>query len=449
MYYDETKITVQAGKGGDGCVSFRRESMVPRGGPDGGNGGRGADVILRVNRHLNTLQHFQHKTKFVAQDGDPGHNKDMTGKSGETLYIDVPPGTVVRDAATNEIIGDLTDNDSEMRVARGGRGGRGNPTFATSTHQAPLIATNGNPGEYRELLLEMKLIADIGFVGMPNAGKSTLLSVLTAAKPKIASYPFTTLVPNLGVAAIDEGRTVVVADIPGLIEGASQGLGLGHEFLRHIERTRVLIHLIDGMSEDPLKDYETIQAELKAFGHGLDTKPQVLAISKMDLPDARASYELYGPELKAMSAKYAVLSDEYYQFSPQHADIIAFSSASSENVKRLINTAVQVLDSLPPLKETPIVPVIAMTDAEGDTFQIKRERGGFRVISRYLEHKAQITRWDLYQATEKFQVALDRSGVSSALLKAGVEPGDMVFIGDFELEWQDETQVDYGLYEQK
>ena len=449
MYYDETKITVQAGKGGDGCVSFRRESMVPRGGPDGGNGGRGADVILRVNRHLNTLQHFQHKTKFVAQDGDAGHNKDMTGKSGETLYIDVPPGTVVRDAATNEIIGDLTDFDSEMRVARGGRGGRGNPTFATSTHQAPLIATNGNPGEYRELLLEMKLIADIGFVGMPNAGKSTLLSVLTAAKPKIASYPFTTLVPNLGVATIDEGRTVVVADIPGLIEGASQGLGLGHEFLRHIERTRVLIHLIDGMSEDPLKDYETIQAELKAFGHGLDTKPQVLAISKMDLPDARASYELYGPELKAMSAKYAVLSDEYYEFSPQHADIIAFSSASSENVKRLINTAVQVLDSLPPIEETPIVPVIAMTDAEGDTFQIKRERGGFRVISRYLEHKAQITRWDLYQATEKFQVALDRSGVSSALLKAGIEPGDMVFIGDFELEWQDETQVDFGLYEQK
>ncbi|MCW1967075.1 MAG: GTPase ObgE [Anaerolineae bacterium] len=443
MYYDEVKISVRAGKGGDGCVSFRREAMVPRGGPDGGNGGRGGDVILRVNRHLNTLQHFQHKTKFIAEDGENGRNKDQTGKSGEAMYIDVPPGTVVRNAESNAVIGDLTGDGDELCVARGGRGGRGNPTFATATNQAPLIATNGNPGEAQELLLEMKLIADIGFVGMPNAGKSTLLSVLTAAKPKIAAYPFTTLVPNLGVAKISEDRSVVVADIPGLIEGASQGLGLGHEFLRHIERTRVLIHLIDGMSEDPIKDYQTIQAELAAFGHGLAQKPQVLAITKMDLPDARAAYELYGAELRALSAVHVAEWEKAAKTELPKLDILAISAATGENVRRLIITAVQLLEVLPPPEEKPILPVIQMTESEGDTFQIKRDRGGFRVISRYLEHKAMITRWDLYQATEKFQVALDRSGVSSALLKAGIEPGDMVFIGDYELEWQDESKIDY------
>jgi GTP-binding protein len=434
MFYDDAKIAVRAGKGGDGCVSFRREAMVPRGGPDGGNGGRGGDVILRVNRHLNTLQHFQHKNKFFAEDGDNGRGKDQTGKSGETLYIDVPPGTIVMNAETRAIIGDLTQDNDELLTAKGGRGGRGNATFASATNQTPMIATNGDLGESVELVLELKLIADIGFVGMPNAGKSTLLSVLTSAKPKIAPYPFTTLVPNLGVAQIDADRTVVLADIPGLIAGASEGAGLGHEFLRHIERTRVLIHVIDGMSEDPVNDFATIQAELRAFGHGLDDKPQVLAMSKMDLPDAQAAHEIY---------KDAIVALNTHAPADLAPSIIAFSSATGENVRHLLNTTVHLLDSLPPLEDTPIIPVIEMEKGEDNSFEIRRERGGYRVFSDYLVRKAQMTRWDLYEATERFQRSLDRSGVAGALLKLGIEPGDMVYIGDYELEWQDETKFDF------
>ena len=423
MFYDQALISVKGGHGGDGCVSFRHESMTPRGGPDGGNGGRGGDVILRVNRHYNTLQHFQHQAKFEAKIGKYGMGKDMTGRSADTLYVEVAPGTVVRDVKTNDIVADLTLEGSEFIAARGGRGGRGNATFKTSTNQAPEIATLGSPGESRELSLELKIIADIGLVGMPNAGKSTLISVVTDAKPKIANYPFTTLVPNLGVARVGEMRTVVVADIPGLIEGASLGKGLGDEFLRHIERTRVLIHLIDGESEDPLRDYATVNAELAAFGHGLAEKPQVVGMSKMDLPDARAAFELF--------------------IQKNIPDVIPFSSASTENVRKLLNLTVQILDDLPPIPIEDFTPVISM-DAEDDfSFTIKRTGGGWRVNSRYLEERAKITRWDLDEATQRFQIALDRSGVGDALMKAGIEPGDIVFIGDGELEWPDETQIDY------
>ena len=424
MFYDEAQISVKGGHGGDGCVSFRHESMTPRGGPDGGNGGRGGDVILRVNRHFNTLQHFQHQALFEAEMGKYGKGKDMTGRSADALFVNVPPGTVVRDQKTNDILADLTLPDSEYIAARGGRGGRGNATFATSTNQAPEIATLGSPGEERVLTLELKIIADIGLVGMPNAGKSTLISVLTDAKPKIANYPFTTLVPNLGVARVGDLRTIVIADIPGLIEGASQGKGLGDEFLRHIERTRVLIHLIDGESEDPLKDFETVNAELKAFGHGLAEKPQVIGMSKMDLPDARAAFELF-----------------VHKNIP---DVIAFSSASNENVRLLLNRAVQILDDLPPLPVSDYTPVITMDTEDDYTFTIKRTGGGWRVNSRYLEERAKITRWDLDEATQRFQIALDRSGVGDALLKAGIQPGDIVFIADGELEWQDESQMDFA-----
>lgn len=285
MFYDEAQITVVAGRGGDGVVSFRRESMVPRGGPDGGNGGRGGDVILIVNRHLNTLSPFRYQRRFVAPDGKPGRGKNQTGRSGKPLYISVPPGTVVRDASTGAVIADLVARDQQAIVARGGRGGRGNAMFATPSNQAPQMAENGAPGETRDLILTLKLIADIGFVGMPNAGKSTLLAALTAAKPKIADYPFTTLQPNLGVAEIDTTRTVVLADIPGLIEGAHLGHGLGIRFLRHIERTRLLAHLVDvspASGRDPVQDFEVVLKELESFSPELAAKPMLVVATKMD-----------------------------------------------------------------------------------------------------------------------------------------------------------------------
>lgn len=436
MFYDQATIRVRAGKGGDGANSFRREAFVPRGGPDGGNGGRGGDVILVVNRHLNTLSRFQHKRKFEAEDGRNGGGKDMTGRSGKPTYVEVPPGTVVRDADTHVVLGDLTQPEQQLVVVKGGRGGRGNAVFATPTNQAPRIAENGAPGEARTLRLELKLIADIGIVGLPNAGKSTLLSVLTAAKPKIADYPFTTLRPNLGVATVGDDRTVVLADIPGLIEGASDGVGLGHDFLRHIERTRVLIHLLDGMSDDPLRDYATINAELDAFGHGLADKPQVVAMTKMDLPDARAAFELYVKE--GLIADGRVAGDDepsplVLRRTPPAA--LPISSATGDGVRELLNRAVRVLDALPPLEVEEPEPVLALSADEAPAFDIVREGGGFRVISPMLERKVLMTRWDLDDSVAMFQRTLQGSGIGPELERLGIQPGDVVYIGDYEMEW--------------
>src|SRR5512135_1129302 len=284
MFFDTAQIQVTAGDGGNGAVAFRREKYVPFGGPSGGDGGHGGSVILVVDPRLSTLSAFQHKTKFAARRGDNGRNKDQTGHSGADLRIPIPPGTVVRDADTGLLVADLTAPGAEVRVARGGRGGRGNARFATSTNQAPRMAENGEPGESRTLMLELKLIADVGIVGLPNAGKSTLLASVSAARPKIADYPFTTLEPYLGVATLDDETTLVLADIPGLIEGASRGAGLGHEFLRHIQRTRVLIHLLDGESADPVADYSQINSELALFDPRLAEKPQIVALNKIDQP---------------------------------------------------------------------------------------------------------------------------------------------------------------------
>ncbi len=441
MFYDQATIYVKAGKGGDGASSFRREAMVPRGGPDGGNGGRGGDVILVVNPHMNTLMHFQHRRKFEADDGRNGRGQDMTGRGGKPNYIDVPLGTLVRDAATDRILGDLTRPDQQLIVAKGGRGGRGNSMFATSTNQAPRMAENGAPGETAQIKLELKLIADIGIVGLPNAGKSTLISVLTEAKPKIADYPFTTLQPNLGVAKVDEGRTTVLADIPGLIEGASAGVGLGHDFLRHIERTRVLIHLIDGMSEDPIKDYDTINAELIAFGHGLGDKPQIIALTKMDLPDARAAFELYVNEGKMTDAVRFTFDDleenvkRTASASQLPIPLLAISSATGEGARTLLNRAVQVLDLLPPVEVIEPDPVIEFDPEQHNEFTIVREGGGYRVVSAMLERKVLMTRWDLDDAVAAFQRALQRSGIGPQLERLGIQPGDMVYISDYELEW--------------
>ncbi|MBX6423756.1 GTPase ObgE [Thermosulfurimonas sp. F29] len=287
-FVDRVKIHVKAGDGGHGCVSFRREKYVPRGGPDGGDGGDGGDVILVADSQLHTLYDFYHRVHFRAENGRPGMGKKMTGRDGEDLILRVPVGTVVRDAETGEILGDLVQPGQRLVVARGGKGGRGNARFATPTNQAPRYAEPGKPGEERWLVLELKLIADVGLVGLPNAGKSTLLSRISAARPKIADYPFTTLQPNLGVVSLSDERTFVVADLPGLIEGAHQGVGLGLEFLRHVERTRVLLQLVDAASPDPLHDFEVVEREMAHYQPELLRKPRAVALNKIDLIPERA-----------------------------------------------------------------------------------------------------------------------------------------------------------------
>ncbi len=298
MFIDQAEIEVKSGKGGNGMVHFRREKYVPRGGPDGGDGGRGGDVILQVRPTLNTLSAFRFTTRFAADDGKGGGGNNKSGKSAGNLVIPVPPGTVVYDAYSGELIGDLTAPDEELVICKGGRGGRGNTHFKNSIQQVPRTAENGEPGEEKRLRLELKLIADIGLVGVPNAGKSSLLTALTNAKPKIAAYPFTTLEPNLGVASIDEDTHIVLADIPGLIEGAAGGAGLGHDFLRHIQRTRVLIHLLDGLGTDPLADFAQINSELALFDPRLAQKPQIVALNKIDQAEVQERWPKIKKELK-------------------------------------------------------------------------------------------------------------------------------------------------------
>ena len=281
-FIDTAQIHVRAGDGGSGIISFRREKYIPKGGPDGGNGGRGGDIIFRANRHLGTLLDFQYRRNYRAADGGHGAGARKTGKSGGSVIIEVPVGTVIRDTTTQGLLGDLVRHGEELLVARGGRGGRGNAEFATSTNQAPRQYEPGGEGEERNIELELKLIADVGLVGLPNAGKSTLISVISAARPKIADYPFTTLVPNLGIVQVDGGQGFVVADIPGLIEGAHLGKGLGIQFLRHIERTRVLVFLLDGTREDPKADFALLLKELKLFKADLAKRPRLIAITKAD-----------------------------------------------------------------------------------------------------------------------------------------------------------------------
>lgn len=282
QFVDEVTIEVRGGNGGNGCVSFRREKYVPKGGPDGGNGGNGGRVLVRADRHLTTLLDFKYRAKYAAERGEHGRGKKQDGKRGSDLILKVPCGTIVRDVASGMILGDLTHDGEEIVAARGGRGGRGNAEFATSTDQAPRRAEEGGIAEERTLHLELKLLADVGLVGLPNAGKSTLISVISAAKPRIADYPFTTLVPNLGIVRVAEGRSLVVADIPGLIEGAHRGKGLGIQFLKHVERTRVLVFLLESISPDPKKDFMVLLNELKAFDPALAKKPRIVVITKMD-----------------------------------------------------------------------------------------------------------------------------------------------------------------------
>ena len=295
-FIDEAIITVQSGDGGSGCVSFRREKFIPRGGPDGGDGGKGGDVVLRTTLRKRTLQHFQFKRQFKAKNGSGGQGKQKTGKNGHDLIIEIPPGTLVSNSETEQILKDLTKPDETFIAAKGGRGGQGNRRFKTSKNRAPRFSQPGEPGETLTLKLDLKLLADVGIIGLPNAGKSTLISFISSAKPKIGNYPFTTLSPNLGVVQTPWGEPFVVADIPGLIEGAHKGAGLGIKFLRHIERTRILVHLIDVLSvdpEDPLKVYYTINNELAMYSSGLAKKPQIVVLNKLDIPDADESANIF------------------------------------------------------------------------------------------------------------------------------------------------------------
>ena len=418
MFFDRARIFVKAGAGGNGVVAFRKEKYVPRGGPNGGNGGRGGTIILFVDPGLNTLYHLQTNVHHRAERGDHGGGANRTGANASDLRIPVPPGTIVRNAETNEIVADLIHPGQEAIVARGGRGGRGNAAFKTARNTAPRIAEKGEPGEDAWLELELKLVADAGIIGVPNAGKSTLLSRVSAARPKIADYPFTTVEPLLGVAEIDY-RPLVLVDIPGLLEGAHEGVGLGLEFLRHIERCRVLIHLLNGASPDPIGDFEAVNQELTLFNPAIAEKPPLVVLNKLDLPDAQALW----PTVEAAMARYDLPA-------------MAISAATGEGVVEMLRRVRSLLDALPPLEETleSLPELIPAPDRRA--FQIDQiEEGVWLVEGAEIEKVVKMTNWDYYEAGLRFQRVLNALGIKQALIEAGIEDGDSVRIGDIELVW--------------
>lgn len=419
MFIDEALIYVRSGRGGNGMVHFLREKFVPRGGPDGGDGGRGGDVIFEVVPTLNTLQSFRYKHKYIAESGANGGTTNKTGKSAPDLVIPVPPGTILYDADSQEMLADLTHAGERLVVCKGGRGGKGNQHYATSRNQAPRMAEKGEPPQEKNLRLELKLLADVGIVGVPNAGKSTFLAAVTNATPKIADYPFTTLEPNLGVANLDLEHTLVLADIPGLIEGAHQGVGLGDAFLRHIQRTKVLIHLLNGLSEDPVGEFGQINAELALFDASLADKPQIVAFNKMDLPDVQERW----PEVKA---KVEALGYE----------ILPISAATHENLEQVLWKAQMLLQNLPEPEVEEAIPVYKPAE-DPRNFTIMREEAGWRVKGAAIERAAEMTYWEHESSLRHFHRLMERLGVDEALREAGIEEGDSVFIGDYELEWQD------------
>lgn len=420
MFIDHTEIYVSSGKGGDGIIHFRREKYVPHGGPDGGDGGRGGDVILEVKTTLNTLSAFRHVRRYVADNGKRGGRNNRYGKSADDLILFIPPGTVIYDTETNEILGDLTDPGQQLLICKGGRGGRGNTHFKNSRHQTPRTAEKGEPPTEKNIRLELKLIADIGLIGIPNAGKSTLLSVLTNAQPKIAAYPFTTLEPNLGVAAIDDYESVVLADIPGLIEGASEGVGLGHSFLRHIQRTRVLIHLLDGLSDDPIADFSQINTELALFDTRLGEKPQIVALNKIDQPEVQERW----PEIKA-------------ELEKRGHEIMSISALARTDTRKLLLKAVQKLAETPTLEEVAPLPVYRV-ETDPNEFEISREDdAGWRISGAAIERAAAMTYWEHYGSIRRFQKVMQALGIEKALNKAGIKVGDTVYVGEYELEWQE------------
>jgi len=428
MFLDRVKIFVKAGAGGDGAATFRTEAHVPRGGPDGGDGGRGGSIHVRVDAGQTTLRDFRFKHHFKATSGGRGSGSRRHGAAGDELTLDVPPGTAIFDDETGELLADLVAVGQVAMIARGGRGGLGNTHFKTSTHQAPKHAQKGEPGEERWLRLELRLIADIGLVGLPNAGKSTLLAALTAATPKIADYPFTTLEPNLGVmdlAADDptgDERRPTIADVPGLIEGASSGAGLGHAFLRHVERTRILVHLVDGAGRDPAWDHDVIREELRAHDPALLEKPIIVAFNKLDEPAAVKAW----PAFRA--ARLAA-----------GEDVLAISAVDGTGLDALRDRIAAILQSgeelgAPP---EPAGVVVHRIEAMGDGFSVERlEDGVYRVRGKRIERIAAQTNFEVEESAERFQRDLAKLGIDAELRRAGIVTGDLVRIGATELEWE-------------
>lgn len=435
MFLDQVAIDVKAGKGGDGMVAFRREKYVPDGGPAGGDGGRGGDVVLVVDEGLRTLLDFRFNRHFKAQPGENGMSKGMHGRGSEDTYVKVPQGTTVRDADTGALIGDLIEDGQTLVVAKGGRGGRGNIRFASPRNPAPEIAENGEPGQERRIELELKVLADVGLVGFPSVGKSTLLSVISAARPKIGAYHFTTLVPNLGMVNTSDGRSFVAADLPGLIEGASQGVGLGTQFLRHIERTRVILHVIDmsGMEgRDPYEDYLTINHELATHNLRLLERPQLIVANKMDMPDAEENLR----EFKAKLA--AEKEDEFADDIP----IFPVSGVTKQGLEALLNTTADLLEMTPEFllyDDEEVEDVVNYGyQSEGPEFQIDREPDATWVLSgEKIEKLFQMTNFDHDETVMRFARQLRSLGVDEALRARGAKDGDIVRIGEFEFEFVD------------
>lgn len=422
MFIDRAKIYVKGGNGGNGMSSFRREKFVPKGGPSGGDGGRGGDVILVVDANINTLMDFRYKRKFVADNGVNGQTSNMHGRGAEPLYIKVPPGTIVKDELTGEIVADLTEIGQEAVVAKGGRGGRGNARFVTSVHRAPTFAEKGEPGSECNLMLEMKLLADVGLVGYPSVGKSSIISRVSAAKPEIAAYHFTTLTPVLGVVSVGEGQNFVLADIPGLIEGAHEGVGLGHDFLRHIERTKVIIHVLDvsGLEgRNPIEDYEKINNELSLYSERLVKRPQIVAANKMDLPESQANYE-------KVAAYLAKLGREIYPIS----------AATGEGLTQLMQRAMQLLDEyMEEPEETTDTKVYEAAPAE--EFVIRRDDDGAYVVEgKDIERLVAMINFDNDEGVRRFQLIWRRLGIEEALRSKGIQEGDTVRIRDMEFEFK-------------
>ncbi|MGT2742238.1 GTPase ObgE [Streptococcus plurextorum] len=435
MFLDTAKISVKAGRGGDGMVAFRREKYVPDGGPWGGDGGKGGSVIFKVDEGLRTLMDFRYNRKFKAQDGEKGMTKGMHGKGAKDLIVLVPQGTTVRDAETGKVLTDLVEHGQEFVIARGGRGGRGNIRFATPRNPAPEIAENGEPGEERQLELELKILADVGLVGFPSVGKSTILSVVSAAKPKIGAYHFTTIVPNLGMVRTKSGESFAMADLPGLIEGASQGIGLGTQFLRHIERTRVILHVIDmsaSEGRDPYEDYVQINTELETYNLRLMERPQIIVANKMDMPEAEENLKIFKEKLAA----------NYDEFDEQPM-IFPISSLAHQGLDNLLEATAELLDRT---EEFLLYSEEDMQDdeayygfsADERPFEITRDDDAAWVLyGEKLERLFVMTNMERDESIMKFARQLRGMGVDEALRERGAKDGDIVRIGNFEFEFVD------------
>lgn len=420
MFYDRAKIYVKAGDGGSGAVSFRREKYVPLGGPNGGDGGRGGDIILEADEGLRTLVDFRYRRHYKAERGEHGQGKDRHGKNAEKLILRIPVGTVIKDAESGEILGDLTKHGQRLTVAYGGRGGKGNARFVSNINKAPAVAEKGEPGEERWIILELKLLADVGLVGFPNVGKSTLISRVSAARPKIADYHFTTLVPNLGVVDVDD-FSFIMADIPGIIEGAHAGAGLGHEFLRHIERTKLLLHILDisgAEGRDPLEDFRIINRELKLYSPALALRPMIVVPNKIDALNS-------GEELNRL---FRELKDDY--------EIFPISAVTGEGIEKLLKRIAELLPGLAPLEFSASPDEHRIVEARKDErFRLERQDGIFIVTGKEVEKHASMAYLDTDDGIRRFQNILKAMGVEDALKNEGIKEGDKVMIGKLELEW--------------